>query len=331
MSFNLPLLFVLAAGTVQSLFMGGCAFKAAQRKTPDLLLSFLLLTIGFRLLKSTLFIYEDQLPLWFINAGFAAHAASAVLLWLYVKSHRKSFSWRSVYLFHLLPAALPVVFTSRLGLDNFWYRGGYHLLLFYALLYLAAACNEWRLLRREKAHHTSSWLSLVLAGSGLFLLSYFGNYILRLYDYSYAPLPFAIAVFPLSYLLWTSRQKTASSASRLSEDEVGKLHLALKQFVNAKGYLDASLSLAGLANKLSTSPHTLSHFLNAHLQSNFNRFVNGHRIEEACRRLADPHYRRAKIATIAFECGFNSLSVFNKAFAELKGMPPAAWRRKHGR
>jgi AraC-like DNA-binding protein len=58
--------------------------------------------------------------------------------------------------------------------------------------------------------------------------------------------------------------------------------------------------------------------------AHFAQFINARRIAFAKERLADPS---AKIANIAFEAGFTSLSVFNRAFREEMGMTPSAWRK----
>jgi AraC-like DNA-binding protein len=47
---------------------------------------------------------------------------------------------------------------------------------------------------------------------------------------------------------------------------------------------------------------------------NFAEFVNVYRVEKAKALLQDPEYLKYKIASIAFDCGFNTLSTFNLAF-----------------
>jgi AraC-like DNA-binding protein len=43
--------------------------------------------------------------------------------------------------------------------------------------------------------------------------------------------------------------------------------------------------------------------------------------------LEDPAHQHKKIATIAYETGFNSLSVFNTAFKKFTSMTPSAYRK----
>ena len=56
--------------------------------------------------------------------------------------------------------------------------------------------------------------------------------------------------------------------------------------------------------------------------------MNGHRIEAAKRRLADPAEARTTVAAIAFELGYGSLGPFNRAFRAATGATPTEWRRQ---
>jgi AraC-like DNA-binding protein len=38
----------------------------------------------------------------------------------------------------------------------------------------------------------------------------------------------------------------------------------------------------------------------------------------------------ANIATVAAETGYGSEAAFSRAFKKMLGMPPSAWRRRHG-
>lgn len=59
--------------------------------------------------------------------------------------------------------------------------------------------------------------------------------------------------------------------------------------------------------------------------SSWSAFLTRLRVEYACQLLAETS--RSIIAT-AFECGFEDLSSFYRAFKRLKGLPPREWRRQ---
>lgn len=89
------------------------------------------------------------------------------------------------------------------------------------------------------------------------------------------------------------------------------------------------LTIGALARELVVPEHRLRRLINQRLgHRNFADFLNGHRIEAAKRRLADPAEARTTVATIAYDLGFGSLGPFNRAFREATGAAPSDWRRR---
>lgn len=89
------------------------------------------------------------------------------------------------------------------------------------------------------------------------------------------------------------------------------------------------LTLGELASQLDAPQYRLREAINRGLgYRNFNDFLNHYRLEEAASRLADPANAQLPVLTIAMDAGFRSLSSFNKAFKDARGMTPTAWRRQ---
>ncbi|MEL7487078.1 MAG: helix-turn-helix domain-containing protein [Pseudomonadota bacterium] len=59
---------------------------------------------------------------------------------------------------------------------------------------------------------------------------------------------------------------------------------------------------------------------------NFNHLINTYRIEYAKEALTDANNDDKPILSIAFECGFNSIGPFNRAFRQEVGMTPRDFR-----
>nr|MCS3815512.1 ABC-type antimicrobial peptide transport system permease subunit/AraC-like DNA-binding protein [Mucilaginibacter sp. X4EP1] len=93
-------------------------------------------------------------------------------------------------------------------------------------------------------------------------------------------------------------------------------------------YLDAELTSNSLAKKLGISIHELSRIINTGLRKNFNDFVNEFRIKDVALKMKDPAYDRITLLGIAYDCGFNSKTTFNRAFKENTGKSPAEYKRK---
>lgn len=93
-----------------------------------------------------------------------------------------------------------------------------------------------------------------------------------------------------------------------------------------KLYLNPLLKLETLAEKLVVPEKAISSLLNQFVGKNFNDFVNEYRVEEAKVKLTDPDYNYLSIAGIAFECGFNSLTTFQRAFKQFSGLTPSQYQ-----
>jgi len=96
---------------------------------------------------------------------------------------------------------------------------------------------------------------------------------------------------------------------------------------NERPYFDPSVTLTRLAEKLSITPHNLSEVINSQLNKNFYDFINGYRIEQIKKDLADPAKQHLKILSIAFDAGFNSKATFNTLFKEQIGKTPSEYRK----
>lgn len=66
-------------------------------------------------------------------------------------------------------------------------------------------------------------------------------------------------------------------------------------------------------------------YFKSRTQKTLIEFINHMRISHACREMEE---RDLPIATLAYECGFNSLSNFNRFFKEVKGITPREYKRK---
>ena len=99
--------------------------------------------------------------------------------------------------------------------------------------------------------------------------------------------------------------------------------------IKEKMFLNSSITLGEIADKLSVIPRYLSQVINELKGQNFYDFVNSYRIEEAKKILSDPSHDDEKILAVLFESGFNSKSVFNTVFKKITGITPSEYRRKY--
>lgn len=84
------------------------------------------------------------------------------------------------------------------------------------------------------------------------------------------------------------------------------------------------ITQAEAAAYVALSPSAFSRMFQARTGLTFTAFLIGVRISEACRGLLETD---ETIARIAFRCGFNNLSNFNRRFLEAKGLTPREYRQ----
>lgn len=90
------------------------------------------------------------------------------------------------------------------------------------------------------------------------------------------------------------------------------------------------LTIAKLAKAMQIPEHQLRVLINQEMGfDNFSQFLNSYRIPLVCEKLKDHTQKDTPILTLALESGYNSIAPFNRAFKELNGMTPTAYRRQH--
>jgi AraC-like DNA-binding protein len=96
-------------------------------------------------------------------------------------------------------------------------------------------------------------------------------------------------------------------------------------------YREESLTIGVLAERLGLPEYKLRRLINQGLgHRNFSSFINGFRLADAKRALADPAMAEVPVLTIAMDAGFQSLGPFNRAFKADTGLTPTEYRRLGG-
>ena len=125
-------------------------------------------------------------------------------------------------------------------------------------------------------------------------------------------------------------QTTFISGSLLSKDEIENYLEQLDELMKRDDiYLDPSMSLRHLAEKLELHPNKLSWLLNEQIGKNFNEYINAFRLITFKEKALNPNNSHLTLLGIAYESGFNSKTVFNAFFKKMEGMTPRTWVKSH--
>lgn len=96
----------------------------------------------------------------------------------------------------------------------------------------------------------------------------------------------------------------------------------IEKVENEELYLNEELTIADLASKLGYSTKTISHTINNGLHKSFSLFINEYRVNLFKKKKASGNFEHLSIMGLAYECGFNSKSSFNRIFKEITGITP---------
>lgn len=143
------------------------------------------------------------------------------------------------------------------------------------------------------------------------------------------------------YAIFTSndtlpaKERTENSikyfGSALKEEDIQKYLIALSDYMKTKKpYLNNQLTLHQLAEEVNIQPHYLSRIINEFHHQNFFDFVNLYRVEEFKNRITGSQYKNYTLLAIAFDCGFNSKSAFNRLFKNATGSTPSEYKKSLG-
>ncbi len=108
----------------------------------------------------------------------------------------------------------------------------------------------------------------------------------------------------------------------LKERDISRLDEVLNYLRKNK---TESVSLEQAASIAKMSPKSFCRFFKANTGETLTGYLNELRIGEACQRLLGTNQ---PVSEIAFDCGFNNLSNFNRRFQKLRNTTPRDYRRE---
>ena len=119
-------------------------------------------------------------------------------------------------------------------------------------------------------------------------------------------------------------EKEKYSKSGLTKEAADKLYESLIDLMKKEAlHRKNDLSIDDLASKLDIHSNNLSQVINEREKKNFYDFVNQYRVEDFKKLASDPKNRHLTLLALAFECGFNSKSSFNRYFKKATSQTPS--------
>jgi AraC-like DNA-binding protein len=116
--------------------------------------------------------------------------------------------------------------------------------------------------------------------------------------------------------------------SALNENKITDINNKVFDYLKTKKpYLNSEFSFQMMVDDLGISRQNLSQVINSGQKKNFYKLISGFRVEEVKEMLANPKYEHYTVLGIAFDCGFNSKTSFNRIFKEETGYTPTEYKK----
>lgn len=117
--------------------------------------------------------------------------------------------------------------------------------------------------------------------------------------------------------------------SGLNENELFTIHDQLTSLMQKERlYTNPELTLADTAQQLKVHPNYLSQVINSVVKKNFYDYINSQRVEEFSRLVMNPQNQKYTLLSLAYECGFNSKTSFNRNFRKVTGLSPSEYLKQ---
>ncbi len=359
--------FIYLVGILQGFVLVSALFFRRANRTANRLLALLCLIFALILLDAyfTRLNYYIKYPHFFLLVLPVLFLIGPLLYFytLFLTRRRERFHARDLR--HLLPPLLAILvfipFYIKPGYEKIVDLEAYFPWIMAAQILNVGQCFVYlyltfRILRRYQRRIIDvysqvewinlNWLKILLTVMTGLLGVYFMELLALLFfnwDFPYSYYGLILAIYLIGY--WSMRQQPIAVLPESEEDrreeksQIGrsrfedgtveqKVGALLKFMDEEKPYLEPSLNLNELAERLSLSPHNLSYIINSRLQKNFYQFVNHYRVEEVKRALAYQKKQKEDLLRIAFEAGFNTKATFNTIFKSHTGMTPSEYRRQ---
>ena len=300
------------------------------------LLSILMLVLSVRIGKSVILEFSNSLEILYVYIGLCLLLFIGPLFYLYSRQLvSKESRFVKADLIHFIPGLLFLV--AAIPFQTYGFRNLPDpvvislFIVFYCHLLAYLVVTKLGYVAKENATN-KEWLNILFYG----LMIIWAVYVLNLFEesipYIIGPILYSLTVYIITYLAFSRKYLQVINSIKykttsFSKDEIEPLFDQLESLMQQdKRYLDSDLSLSSLAKALRTNSQKVSLVINSKLGYNFNEYVNRYRINHAVELLKNPQTKDLTIASLAADCGFNSLSTFNTAFKKITGTTPSALR-----
>ncbi len=329
----------LIHGLILSVYFG---FIKNKRTLTDLFLTLLLVLMAFRIGKSIVFQFNNDLEFLFIFLGLSTLLLIGPVLNWYVKSMiLPNFILTKKHYAQAIPFLLVICLSPSLSEQWFIENGKHWAYIILISIYLHLAFYIYSSFRNvnhfsqslfetektKSQEHLLTWLKFIILGMSLIWISYVLNIFEKSIPYITGPILYSACIYVLTFKAFKLKINELDFKSVQSTSECSLIYKQLvRLMINDELYLSSNLSLNELGKLTGFSSHKISSSINEFSKMNFNNFINHYRVQKAKSIFNDEKSINFTISSIAYDSGFNSLSSFNAAFKKFEKVTPSVYR-----
>lgn len=333
---------ILVLGGLQGILLAVFIFLKRSSYPANLYLAGLVLALAMGCVVDNNFITIPETL--FITFWSGNSFLYAPLLFLYILRLTQSEKIRvKINLLHLstfMMMKLIVWLYVLFGLEStqFTYLLGTFLNFFLAIYNVTYGILTFRklILKREQLTDVHYRWSRIMT---MFFLSYSGILLFRriittftswniTYVEDYIYLGITLGIYWISFQIMNQPEvmigkRKKYQKSGLSETDVAHLGQLIESYLKEhKAYTHSDFNITRLSHALDIPKHQISQVVGDYFGKSFYELIAEYRVKEVQRLLMAKKHQQLSMLGIAFECGFQSKSAFNKAFKKITRQTP---------
>lgn len=354
---------LIAIGSINSFFFALIVFNKHQRTKADNLLTILFIVLGFSFgivyFSYTLNLPVLQLLIWNISLLIAPiiYLYAYLLIKGNVQLENATIIYFIPYITSLVYLGYIFIYFPETEIDNLFNHRtknvNYLFVLFTIIEFLIIPFYTFLILRLLKNHnktiklffsslkdHNLIWLKVLMIGilfmwffiNFFYFSPYFSNENSLKYGFGFSfIIIFYLGFFATKQKPIHNKELNQTENKKYSKSEIKKeefnffYNKLLDVLENKKPYLEPNISLFNLAKTVNISSHNLSQIINTKFKMNFFELMNTYRINEFKRKIKNGENKKLTLVSIAYDCGFNSKSTFNRVFKIITGKTPSSY------
>lgn len=330
---NITLLFS-SIGMVMGLFFTSfLLLKKENTHKANIFLALYFFIFSIRMIKSVFYNYLT-IPISIHRLFLIVFLAIGPSIWFYYLHLTKQMVNKRDYIIHYTPFLIFTligwfILPSQPDRFTIYLAFFIHGLLY--MLYISYKISNFKEIKSDQY----KWLLLILTTTSLIFINAILIFFKVVPFYPTSALLFSLnmillSVYGINHLSLFRAEIVKYANSGLDKKAVEIYYNKLKQILEKdKLYLDPELSLSKMSALVGVSSKQLSQVVNQIENINYSQFIVKYRVEEAQYLLKKDNYQHYKIAAIAYESGFSSISSFNSAFKKHTGTTAVQYRSLH--